>query len=692
MTLHKIRNIGIAAHIDAGKTTVTERFLYFTGVTHKLGEVHDGQATMDFMVQEQERGITIASAAITCSWKGHTINIIDTPGHVDFTVEVERSLRVLDGMIAVFCAIGGVEPQSETVWNQANRHQVPRIALVNKMDREGADFEGCLAQLRDHLDANPVAFQLPMGSGDTFRGIIDLVAFKAVTFENFKRVVEDIPEDWLERARKARNLLEEKLAEFDEGLLEKFVSEQEIEEAELRRVARYCVIHSLVTPVFCASAYRNMGIQLLLDAVVDYLPSPVDVGSVVGLELKGQETVQRVPSPKAPFAGLAFKIIHDPYVGQQTFVRIYSGELRPGQQIFNSTQSQYERVGRINRIHAKKREEIPCASAGDIVALIGLEYATTGDTLCDPSAPLLLEKIRVPEPVIQRSIAPVDAKDEDLLAKALRKLAMEDPSFSFFVDPETRETLVAGMGELHLEIIEDRLRRDFKVPVVTGEPLVSYRETITAIAEANTRFKRQTGGRGQFAHVVLRIEPSPDGSFEFVDMIRGGAIPKEFIPAVRRGIEETMAGGVLAGYPVVGVKTVLLDGSFHEVDSSERAFHIAGSMAFKEAFRKAGPQLLEPVMKIEIATPDAYIGDISADLFRRRGRLDSMRRFRKGSQKLSGKVPLAEMFGYATVLRSLSSGRANHSMEFLAFEPLPDHLAASVLEEARKRQKRAHAR
>lgn len=692
MTLHKIRNIGIAAHIDAGKTTVTERFLYFTGVTHKLGEVHDGQATMDFMIQEQERGITIASAAITCSWKGHTINIIDTPGHVDFTVEVERSLRVLDGMIAIFCAIGGVEPQSETVWNQANRHQVPRIALVNKMDREGADFDGCLAQLRDQLDANPVAFQLPMGSGEAFRGIIDLVAFKAVTFENFKRVVEEIPDEWVDKARKARSLLAEKLAEFDETLLETFVSDREIEEAELRRVARYCVIHSLVTPVFCASAYRNMGIQLLLDAVVDYLPSPVDVGSVVGLDLKGQETVQRIPSPKAPFAGLAFKIIHDPYVGQQTFVRIYSGELRPGQQILNSTQSRQERVGRINRIHAKKREEIPCASAGDIVALIGLKYATTGDTLCDPSAPLLLERIRVPEPVIQRSIAPVDGKDEDLLAKALRKLAMEDPSFTFFVDPETRETLIAGMGELHLEIIEDRLRRDFKVPVVTGEPLVSYRETITSIAEVNTRFKRQTGGRGQYAHVVLRIEPYPDGTFEFVDMIRGGAIPKEFIPAVRRGIEEAMATGVLAGYPVVRVKAVLLDGSFHEVDSSERSFHICASLAFKEAFHKAGPQLLEPVMKIEIATPDAYIGDISADLFRRRGRLESMRRFRKGSQKLAGKVPLAEMFGYATTLRSLSSGRANHSMEFLAFEPLPENLAISVLEEAQRRRKKAAAR
>ncbi|MEW6440420.1 MAG: elongation factor G [bacterium] len=690
MSIRTIRNIGIAAHIDAGKTTVTERFLYFTGVTHKLGEVHDGQATMDFMIQEQERGITIASAAISCDWKGHTINIIDTPGHVDFTVEVERSLRVLDGMIAVFCAIGGVEPQSETVWNQANRHHVPRIALVNKMDREGADFDGCVAQLRDQLDANPVPFQIPMGSGGQFRGIIDLVPMKAVRFESFQRIVEDIPQDRLERARKARNRLVEKVAEFDEGILAKFIGDEDVGEAELREAARACVIRSLVTPVFCGSAYRNMGMQLLLDAVVDYLPSPAEVGSVVGVDLKGVESESRAPSPEEPFAGLAFKIIHDPYVGQQTFVRVYSGEIRPGQQALNSTQSRTERIGRIYRIHAKKREEIPYAGPGDIVALIGLKHATTGDTLCEPSHPLLLERIRVPEPVIQRSLVPADTKEEDALGKALRKLAMEDPSFVYYVDEETHETIIAGMGELHLEIIEDRLTRDFKVPVVSGQPLVSYREAITAPSETNTKFKKQTGGRGQFAHVVLRIEPHEEQNFEFVDRIRGGAIPKEFIPAIRRGIEDSMAAGVLAGYPIVHVRAILLDGSFHEVDSSERSFYTCGSMAFKEAFHKAGPQLLEPMMKIEIATPDAYIGDITGDMFRRRGRIENMRRFRKGSQKLAGKVPLAEMFGYATVLRSLSSGRANYSMEFLAFEPLPEGLARSVLEKALERkQKRA---
>ena len=693
MSLHKIRNIGIAAHIDAGKTTVTERFLYFTGVTHKMGEVHDGQATMDFMVQEQERGITIDAAAISCSWKDHPINIIDTPGHVDFTVEVERCLRVLDGMIAVFCAIGGVEPQSETVWNQASRHKVPRIGLVNKMDREGADFEGCVAQMQEHLDANPVPFQLPMGAGEGFQGIIDLVSMKAVQFDDFKRIVRDIPEEWSERARRARAFIVEKLGEFDEAILEKFVGDQEVSDAEIRRAARYCVIHSLLTPVFCGSAYKNMGIQLLLDAVVEYLPSPVDAGRVVGLDLKGVESEARVPSPREPFAGLAFKIIHDPFVGQQTFVRVYSGEIQHGQQILNSTQSRTERIGRIYRIHAKKRDEIPAAGPGDIVALIGLKHTTTGDTLCDPSAPLLLERIRVPEPVIQRSIAPEDPKDDDLLDKALRRLGIEDPSFVCYVDEETHETIMAGMGELHLEIIEDRLRRDFKVPVVSGEPLISYRETITMEAEVETRFKKQTGGRGQFAHVVLRIEPGTEASFEFVDMIRGGAIPREFIPSVRRGIEATLAAGVLAGYPVVRVKAVLLDGSFHEVDSSDRAFYICGSMAFKEAFHKAGPLLLEPVMKIEIATPDTHIGDVTADLFRRRGRVDSMRRFRKGSQKLSGKVPLAEMFGYATVLRSMSSGRANYSMEFLAFEPLPENLAKTVMEKALERKgKRSSAR
>jgi len=687
MALQKIRNIGIAAHIDAGKTTVTERFLYYTGVTHRMGEVHDGQATMDFMVQEQERGITIASAAISCQWRGYNVNIIDTPGHVDFTMEVERSLRVLDGMIAVFCAIGGVEPQSETVWNQADVHQVPRLALVNKMDREGADFEGCICQLRDQLNAHPVAYQIPIGSGEGFRGIVDPVAMKAFAFENMEKIEGEIPEELREQARRARSVIVEKLAEFDEGLMAKFLEDQEVTEEEIKKVTRYCVVHSLLTPVFCGSAYRNMGIELMLDAVVDYLPSPVDAGGVVGYDLKEREkTHNRVPSPRAPFAALAFKIIHDPYVGQQIFARVYSGEIKPGQQILNTTQGKTERIGRIYRISAKDREEVQVAGPGDIVSLIGLKFTTTGDTLCDPEAPLLLEKIRVPEPVIQRAIATVGQKEDENLGKALRKLAKEDPSFTFFVDGETRETIIAGMGELHLEIIEDRLRRDFHVPVVSGEPLVSYRETITLQAEVNHRFKKQTGGRGQYAHVVLRIEPNSEGGFEFVDLIRGGAIPREYIPAVKRGVVDTMAAGVLAKFPMVNLKAVLLDGTFHEVDSSEQAFYTCSCQAFKEAFHKAAPILLEPVMKIEIATPDSYLGDVTGDILRRRGRIDTMRRFRKGSQKISGRVPLAEMFGYATVLRSLTSGRANFSMEFLAFEPLPASLMAEVLEKTREKR------
>jgi elongation factor G len=690
MSLHKIRNIGIAAHIDAGKTTVTERFLYFTGVTHKLGEVHDGQATMDFMVQEQERGITIASAAISCVWRGHNINIIDTPGHVDFTVEVERSLRVLDGMIAVFCALGGVEPQSETVWNQADRYKVPRLALVNKMDREGAGFDRCVRQLQEHLDANPVPFQIPIGQGESFRGIIDLVSMKAYLFENFQRVETEIPQELLEGARKGREALVEKLAEFDDELLENFVANQPVGDDEIRRAARYCVLHSLLTPVFCASAYRNIGIQLLLDAIVDYLPSPIDKGGVVGTDARDPEKTQIcVPSPKANLAALAFKIIHDPFVGQQTFTRIYSGEIRSGQKVLNSSRSKEEKIGRIYRIHAKQREEVGQAGPGDIVSLVGMKSTKTGDTLCDPSHPLLLETIPVPEAVIQRSVGVTAPKEEPNLHRSLRKLGMEDPSFSFYVDPETRETVMAGMGELHLEIIEDRLRREFQVPVVSGEPAVSYRESITQKTEVDYRFKKQTGGKGQFAHLVLRIEPYGEGSFEFIDMIRGGAIPREFIPAVRRGVEETMKAGVLAKFPVVGVKAVLLDGSFHEVDSSERSFHTCACLAFKEAFHKAAPQLLEPVMKVEIATPDAYIGDVAGDIARRRGSIHTMRRYRKGSQKLVGSVPLAEMFGYATTLRSLSSGRANFSMEFLSFQAVPENLVEDVLKKVREqRQKR----
>jgi elongation factor G len=690
MPLKRLRNIGIAAHIDAGKTTVTERLLYFTGVTHRLGEVHDGQATMDFMVQEQERGITIASAAISCKWREHTINIIDTPGHVDFTVEVERALRVLDGMIAVFCALGGVEPQSETVWNQADRYKVPRLALVNKMDREGASFDGCVGQLQEQLDANPVPFQIPIGEGDSFRGIIDLVSMKAFSFEEFRRNETEIPAERVEAARQGRAFLVEKLAEFDDEILEKFVANEAITEEEIRRAARTCVLNSLLTPVFCGSAYKNIGIQLLLDAIVEYLPSPIDKGSVVGSDANDPEKSHVcIPSPKAHLAALSFKIIHDPFVGQQTFTRIYSGEIRSGQKVLNSTRWKEEKIGRIYRIHAKKREEIDGAGPGDIVSLVGMKSTRTGDTLCDPAHPLLLERIAVPEAVIQRSVGVTVQKEEENLHRSLRKLAMEDPSLSFHVEPETRETIMAGMGELHLEIIEDRLRREFQVPVVSGEPAVSYRESITRKAEVDYRFKKQTGGKGQFAQVVLRIEPNEEGGFEFLDLIRGGVIPKEFIPAVRRGVEDTMKTGVLAKFPIVDIRAVLLDGSFHEVDSSEKSFYTCACLAFKEAFQKAAPQLLEPVMKVEIATPDPYIGDITGDLARRRGNIHTMRRYRKGSQKLVGSVPLAEMFGYATTLRSLSSGRANFSMEFLAFEPIPQNLVEKVLEKvSEQRQKR----
>jgi elongation factor G len=689
MSRKRLRNIGIAAHIDAGKTTVTERLLYFTGVTHRLGEVHDGQATMDFMIQEQERGITIASAAISCDWRDHAINIIDTPGHVDFTVEVERALRVLDGMVAVFCALGGVEPQSETVWNQADRYKVPRLALVNKMDRQGASFDRCVAQLAEHLDANPVPFQLPVGEGESYRGIIDLVSMKAFSFENFRRIETEIPEELAGEAAKARNVLVEKLAEFDEDMLERYVAEEEPVEEEIRRAARYCVLNSLVTPVFCASAYRNIGIQLLLDAIVDYLPSPADKGSVVGSDPENPEkSLVCVPSSKAHLAALSFKIIHDPYVGQQTFTRIYSGEIHSGQKVLNSTRSKEERIGRIYRIHAKKREEVDRAGPGDIVSFVGMKSTKTGDTLCDPAHPLLLERITVPEAVIQRSVGVSVQKEEQNLHRSLRKLTMEDPSFSFYVDPETRETVMAGMGELHLEILEDRLRREFKVPVVSGEPAVSYRESITQQAEVDYRFKKQTGGKGQFAHVFLRIEPNEQGEFEFLDLIRGGAIPREFIPAVRRGVEDTLSTGVMAKFPIVGVRAILVDGSFHEVDSSEKAFYTCACLAFKEAFQKAAPQLLEPVMKVEIATPDEYIGDLTGDLSRRRGNIQTMRRYRKGSQKLVGSVPLSEMFGYATTLRSLSSGRANFSMEFLAFEPVPAGLVDQVLAKVREQREK----
>ncbi len=685
MPLNTLRNIGIAAHIDAGKTTVSERILFYTGINRKLGEVHDGQATMDFMKQEQERGITIASAAITCFWKGSQINLIDTPGHVDFTLEVERSLRVIDGMIALFCAVGGVEPQSEAVWNQADHYKVPRIAFINKMDRTGADFPEVVLQLNQNLDANAIPFQLPMGSEENFTGIIDIIERKAYHFSDQERIEIEMPAEWVDKCEEARQFLAEKLAEFDDDLMTLFLDEQEIPAEILKQVAREATLKLLITPVFCGAAYKNKGIQLLLDAVIDYLPSPIDVGAVVGLDTQDSEkTHTRVPSVKEPFSALAFKIIHDLYVGQQTFIRIYSGRLESGMAVLNSTKGKPERIGRIMRIHAKDREEIKEAGPGDIVALIGMKITKTGDTLCDPDNPLFLENITIPPTVIELKVTPPTHKEQQKMGEALKKLSNEDPSFNVRVDEETNETIISGMGELHLEIIVDRMKHEFGVELEVGEPAVAYRETITEEVVNNYKHSKQTGGKGQYAHTVMRIEPNPGNGFEFVDKIKGGVIPTEFIPSVRKGIEKTLERGILAGFPVVDVKVVLLDGSFHPVDSSDMAFQTCASICFKQAFLKANPTLLEPVMHIEVNTPDEYIGEIVGNLNRRRGRIESMRRHRKGSQKVNGQVPLQEMFGYATVLRNLSSGRANYSMEFFQYISVPGSMQTEILEKIRK--------
>ncbi|MEI6456454.1 MAG: elongation factor G [bacterium] len=680
MPLTKLRNIGIAAHIDAGKTTVTERILFFTGTNRKMGEVHDGQATMDFMKQEQERGITIASAAITCAWKQHQINLIDTPGHVDFTVEVERSLRVIDGMVAVFCAVGGVEPQSETVWNQADRYKVPRIAFVNKMDRTGADFQAVVSQMNKYLDANAFPFQIPMGSEEHFKGMIDVVERKAYLFEENLPVEAEIPEEFKKASEEARAALVEKIAEFNEEIMEMFFEEKDVPAPLLKKAAREATLKLLITPVFCGAAYKNKGVQSLLDAVLDYLPSPIDVGAVVGADVDDPEKSHSChPSPKEPFSGLAFKLIHDPFVGQQTFTRIFSGTLKSGMQVYNSTKKKYERIGRLYRIHAKDREEISEAGPGDIVALIGMKYTKTGDTLCSEEHPLLLESIHIPPTVIEMKISPAKRQDQSKLGEALHKLAMEDPSFNVRFDDETEETVISGMGELHLEIIIDRLKHEFKVEAIVGEPAVAFRETITTEIESNYKHAKQTGGKGQFAHTVMRIEPNDGNGYEFIDKIKGGAIPAEYIPSVDKGIQKTLERGILAGYPVVDVKVVLLDGNFHPVDSSDMAFQTCGSICFRLGFMKAGPILLEPMMKIEINTPDEYIGEVTGNLNRRRGRIEAMRRYRKGSQKINGFVPLMEMFGYATQLRNITSGRANYSMEFHKYMPLPKNIQEEVL-------------
>ena len=687
MSITKLRNIGIAAHIDAGKTTLTERILYFTGIKRKIGEVHDGQATMDFMKQEQERGITIAAAAITCHWNDHLINIIDTPGHVDFTIEVERSMRVVDGLIALFSAVEGVEPQSETVWHQADRYKVPRIAFINKMDRTGADFYDIVKQLNDMLDANAIPFQIPIGAEDDFEGVIDLLSHKAYKFTDKERMEIKIPKQYKDKVEQYRFELIEKLVEFDEDLMEQYFNEEELSIEKLKKVARKATVNMLLTPVFCGAAYKNKGVQLLLDAIIDYLPSPVDRGAIVGIDPENEEkTHKRTPHTKEPFSALAFKIINDPYVGQQTFIRIFSGIIKKGDLVLNTTKGKNERIGRILRIHAKERFEIEQAGPGDIVALIGLKYTKTGDTLCDKENKILLESIHVPTPVIELKISPKSQKDQDKLGDALSKLANEDPSFQVRFDPETEETIIAGMGELHLEIIVDRLKEEFKVEVEVGEPSVAFRETITKEVVTEYKHVKQTGGRGQYAHTIMRLEPNSSKGYEFVNHIKGGVIPNEFIPSVDKGVQKTMVDGVLAGFPVIDVRVVLFDGSYHPVDSSDFAFQTCASIAFKKGFVNADPILLEPVMNIEINTPDEFIGDIISDIQRRRGKITNMRRFRKGSQKLTGFVPLMEMFGYATNLRNISRGRANYSMEFYAYEPLPQEVQTKVLKKLEEKK------
>jgi elongation factor G len=688
MPLNKLRNIGIAAHIDAGKTTVSERILFYTGINRKMGEVHDGQATMDFMKQEQERGITIASAAISTVWKGHQINLIDTPGHVDFTVEVERSLRVIDGMIAVFCAVGGVEPQSETVWNQADRYKVPRIGFINKLDRTGADFSEVVAQMNANLDANAIPFHIPIGVEEEFQGIIDIIERRAYAFSDHERIEMDIPAEYMDHCDEARAFLVEKLADYNDEIMGLFLEDQDVSAELLKRAAREATIKLLITPVFCGAAYKNKGVQLLLDAVIDYLPSPLDKGAIVGTDIDDPEKAHtRCPSAKEPFAALAFKLITDPFVGQQTFIRIYSGKLTSGMAILNSTKGKAERIGRVMRIHAKDREEIHEAGPGEIVALIGMKITKTGDTLCDPQHPICLENITIPPAVIELKVTPPSQKEQQKMGEALKKLANEDPSFNVRVDEETNETIIAGMGELHLEIIVDRMKHEFGVEVEIGEPAVAFRETINEEVESNYKHSKQTGGKGQFAHTVMRIEPNPGKGFEFVDKIKGGAIPIEYIPSVQKGILKTLALGILAGFPVVDVKVVLLDGGFHPVDSSDMAFQTCASICFKHGFMKANPVLLEPVMSIEVNTPDDYIGEIVGNLNRRRGKIESMRRHRKGSQKVNGFVPLQEMFGYATTLRNLSSGRASYSMEFFQYMPVPPSMQLEQLEKIRKSKK-----
>jgi elongation factor G len=689
--IKRYRNIGIMAHIDAGKTTTTERVLYYTGISHKIGEVHDGAATMDWMEQEQERGITITSAATTCFWNGmrkdkdeHRINIIDTPGHVDFTIEVERSLRVLDGACAVFCAVGGVEPQSETVWRQADKYKVPRMAFVNKMDRAGANFLRVVGQLKDRLGANAVAMQLPIGAEESFEGVVDLIRMKAIYWEeqnmgiNFEE--RPIPDDMLEQCQSYHEALVESAAEANEALMDKYLEEGELSVEDILEGLRIQTLANEIVCVFCGSAFKNKGVQAMLDGIVDLMPSPLDVPAIKGiLDDKDETEAERPADDNAPFASLAFKIATDPFVGQLVFFRVYSGVMKSGDTVFNPVKHKKERIGRILQMHANSREEIKEVRAGDIAAAVGIKDITTGDTLCAPDNIITLERMEFPEPVISQAVEPITKADQEKMGIALSKLAQEDPSFRVFTDHESGQTIISGMGELHLDIIIDRMKREFNVEANVGKPQVAYRETIRSTVEHQHKYAKQSGGRGQYGHVYLRLEPQEPGSdFEFIDEIKGGVVPREFIPAVRKGVEETMESGVLAGFPVVDVSVALYDGSYHEVDSSEHAFKAAGSICFREAFMQANPQLLEPIMSVEIVTPEEYMGNVNGDISSRRGIIQSMEDGPSG-KIIRCEVPLSEMFGYATSLRSATQGRANYSMEFKKYAAAPNNVAEAVI-------------
>ncbi len=681
VSLEMTRNIGIMAHIDAGKTTTTERILFYTGVNHNLGEVHDGAATMDWMEQEQERGITITSAATTCFWKNHRINIIDTPGHVDFTVEVERSLRVLDGAVAVFSAVDGVQPQSETVWRQADKYGVPRMAFFNKMDRIGADFKMCVNDIKEKLGANPVPIQLPIGAEDAFEGIVDLIEMKEIVYLDDKGQnieVRDVRAELADEAEAAREFMIESVVECDDELMEKYLGGEEVSNEEIKKALRAGTIGNMIIPVLCGTAFRNRGIQPLLDAITLYMPAPTQKGMIKGTDVKDAEKVIELPiGDEAPFAALAFKVMTDPFVGRLTFFRVYTGMVEKGSYVLNSTKGKKERMGRLLQMHANKREEKDVIYCGDIAAVVGLKDTTTGDTLCSETNPVILEKMEFPDPVISVAVEPKTKADQEKMGIALAKLAEEDPTFRVKTDEETGQTIISGMGELHLDIIVDRMRREFKVESTVGKPQVAYRETITAGVEQEVKYAKQSGGKGQYGHVKLRIEPLEGKDFEFVNEITGGAIPREYIPAVEKGCREALENGVVAGYPLVGVKVTLYDGSFHEVDSSEMAFKIAGSMAMKQGAEKCKPVILEPIFKVEVTTPEEYMGDIIGDINSRRGMVGGMTD-RNGAKIIDAKVPLSEMFGYATDLRSKSQGRANYSMEFEEYIAVPRAIQEAI--------------